>query len=290
MKSKNAGNASSKSISRQWLTEALDLCRDTRWLLDPAAQADQMSPEFAQRLEGAANVAFGTRKVRKEQQRIGFGALSFCRYVEGLAELSSVSLEPILAWLGLCTEDLQVPNARTARALARLAREMGLLKVGTISIDGTHIKANASKYRSVRYDRLKELDKKLREDIESLMKQAESADTGNEEKEKDRLPEEIGRRKALAEKIAEAKKRLESREREDDDDKDDNQSNDEASKKQQPKKQRRPRRRWKPPRRLRWKLQLKKPLLQVLLLQRQLPRQPPRKQQPVLHFSHNPLL
>lgn len=119
----------------------------------------------------------------------------------------------------------------------RLAREMGLLRVGTISVDGTHIKANASKYRSVRYDRLKELDKKLREDIESLMKQAESADTGNEEHEKDRLPEEIGRRKALAEKIAEAKKRLENREREDDDDKDDDQSNDEVSKKQSKKPQ-----------------------------------------------------
>ena len=39
----------------------------------------------------------------------------------------------------------------------RLAAEMKLLKVGTVSVDGTHIRANASKHKSVRYDRAGEL-------------------------------------------------------------------------------------------------------------------------------------
>ena len=106
----------------------------------------------------------------------------------------------------------------------RLAREMGLLKVGTISIDGTHVKANASKYRSVRYDRLKELDEKLREDIKELMKQAEAADKAGEQ-EHDRLPQEIGRREALAERIAEAIRELEDRENEREEDQRDEESN-----------------------------------------------------------------
>ena len=37
--------------------------------------------------------------------------------------------------------------------VVNLAREMGVVKVGTVSVDGTHIKANASKHKSVRYDR-----------------------------------------------------------------------------------------------------------------------------------------
>ena len=107
----------------------------------------------------------------------------------------------------------------------RLAREMGLLKVGTISIDGTHVKANASKYRSVRYDRLKELDVKLREDIKELMEKAETADKAGEQ-EHDRLPQEIGRREALSERITEAIQELENREKEREEDQADEESND----------------------------------------------------------------
>lgn len=57
-----------------------------------------------------------------------------------------------------------------------LARETGLLRVGTVSIDGTKIDANASKIRSLRYDRAKELRAKLAADITALTAQAEAAD------------------------------------------------------------------------------------------------------------------
>ena len=57
-----------------------------------------------------------------------------------------------------------------------LAREAGLLRVGTVSIDGTKIDADASKIRSVRYDRAKELRSKLAADIAGLTAQAEAAD------------------------------------------------------------------------------------------------------------------
>ena len=82
----------------------------------------------------------------------------------------------------------------------RLAQKMGLLKVGTVSVDGTHIKANASKHKGVRYDRAGELEKLLRKDIEELMARAEKSDTeasGDDQK----LPQEIARREALLEKM-----------------------------------------------------------------------------------------
>jgi transposase len=92
----------------------------------------------------------------------------------------------------------------------QLARQMGLLKLGTVSVDGTHIKANASKHKSVRYDRAGELEKLLRRDIEELLARAEKADrqeTGDEQK----LPQEIARREALLEKMRWARQELEKR-------------------------------------------------------------------------------
>ena len=92
----------------------------------------------------------------------------------------------------------------------RLAREMGLLKVGTVSVDGTHIKANASKHKSVRYDRAGELEQQLRKDIEELLARAEKSDT-EAMADDQRLPQEIARREALLEKMLWARQELEKR-------------------------------------------------------------------------------
>jgi transposase len=92
----------------------------------------------------------------------------------------------------------------------RLASEMKLLKVGTVSVDGTHIRANASKHKSVRYDRAGELERKLRGDVEELLGKAEKQDL-HEEADGQSLPEEIARRERLREKMLEARRRLEER-------------------------------------------------------------------------------
>lgn len=103
--------------------------------------------------------------------------------------------------------------------LLRLAREMGLVTVGTVSVDGTHIRANASKQKSVRYDRAGELERKLREDIEELLTEAEHSDA-TEEADAQRLPEEIARRERLREKLLQARAELERRAAEKDRDND----------------------------------------------------------------------
>ena len=92
-----------------------------------------------------------------------------------------------------------------------LARESGLLRVGTVSIDGTKLDANASKIRSVRYDRAKELRSRLAADIAALTAKAEAADA--EDFDPQALPAEIARRETLQAKLDAACARLEAQAR-----------------------------------------------------------------------------
>jgi transposase len=89
-----------------------------------------------------------------------------------------------------------------------LARESGLLRLGTVSIDGTKIDANASKIRSVRYDRAKQLRAKLAADIADLTARAETADAADHDPQA--LPAELARREALKAKLDAAGVRLEA--------------------------------------------------------------------------------
>ncbi len=92
----------------------------------------------------------------------------------------------------------------------KLARELKLLKVGTVSIDGTHIKANASKFHNVGYKRACELEQQLKLEISELMQKAESADASTVD-DGQQLPEELACREALREKVAQAQHKLEER-------------------------------------------------------------------------------
>jgi transposase len=91
-----------------------------------------------------------------------------------------------------------------------LARELNLLKVGTVSVDGTHLRANASKHRNVTYQRAGELMGQLELEVQQLLKQAEQADN-REREEGQRLPQEMARREQLQAKLKQARQRLEQR-------------------------------------------------------------------------------
>ena len=99
------------------------------------------------------------------------------------------------------------------RQLLLLARQMKLLKVGTVSVDGTHIKANASKYKNIRYDRIDELTRQIDTDIDTLMAEAHAADAEDDE-DGQRIPENIARRDVLRAKIQQAKAAIEEQARE----------------------------------------------------------------------------
>lgn len=98
-----------------------------------------------------------------------------------------------------------------------LAKETGLLQVGIVSVDGTKIDANASKIKSIRYDRICALREKLAADIADLMARAEAADNTDSDDGLS-LPDEIARRQTLKTKLDLAAKRLEEAAREDHDD------------------------------------------------------------------------
>ena len=81
-----------------------------------------------------------------------------------------------------------------------LAKELKLLRVGTVSVDGTKVDANANKRNSIRYDRAGALREQLRGEIEGLLDQAEHADT-DEAPDPQGLPEELSRRDKLRAKL-----------------------------------------------------------------------------------------
>ena len=91
-----------------------------------------------------------------------------------------------------------------------LAKELKLVKLGVVSVDGSKFEANASKHRSVRYDRAGELIDQLRLEIADLMERAEAADDGTAE-DPQALPREIARREALCARLDAARRRLEAR-------------------------------------------------------------------------------
>jgi transposase len=90
-----------------------------------------------------------------------------------------------------------------------LARASGLVRLGTVAIDGTKLDANASKIRSVRHDRAEQLRAKLAEDIAALTAQAEAADAADLP-DPQALPAEIARREALKARLDAACARLEA--------------------------------------------------------------------------------
>lgn len=90
-----------------------------------------------------------------------------------------------------------------------LAREMKLLKLGCVSLDGTHIHASASKDKNVTYERAGQLREQLRGDVQELLAQAEAAD--REDQDPQKLPEEIARREKLLRKMDEACAQIEAR-------------------------------------------------------------------------------
>ena len=89
-----------------------------------------------------------------------------------------------------------------------LAKELKLLRVGRVSVDGTKVKANASRRRSIRYDRAVELREQLRGEVKDLLGRAERADN-EETADPQQLPKELARRAQLASQLDAACARLE---------------------------------------------------------------------------------
>jgi transposase len=90
-----------------------------------------------------------------------------------------------------------------------MALECGAIKLGRVSLDGTKLKANASKHKAMSYGRMKEKQLQLKEEVKQLLEQAEAADEAEDRqygsKRGDELPEELQRRETRLAKIKQAK-------------------------------------------------------------------------------------
>ena len=103
--------------------------------------------------------------------------------------------------------------------VVQTAQEVGLIKLGTVAIDGSKVKANASKHKSMSYKRMKEEEKRLRKEIRELLAKAKQADDQEDkrygkDRRGDELPEELARREGRLQAIKAARQRLEARQRE----------------------------------------------------------------------------
>ena len=91
-----------------------------------------------------------------------------------------------------------------------LAREMGLLKLGTVALDGTKIHANASRHSSLSYEHAGKIEAQLQAEVSELMARAEAADAA-EEADGMSIPDELARREDRLAKLAEARAKIEAR-------------------------------------------------------------------------------
>lgn len=90
-----------------------------------------------------------------------------------------------------------------------IAKELKMLKLGNVSVDGSKFKANASKHSAMSYGHARKLEKRLEEEIEQLLKLAQKTD--DEEQLELDIPKEIELREKRLDKIREAKKVIEKR-------------------------------------------------------------------------------
>jgi len=98
----------------------------------------------------------------------------------------------------------------------RLARELGVPRVGRVAIDGSKVQANASKHKAMSYGRMREKTTQLRDEVTALLAQAEAADAQDDaaegaDRRGDEWPAELKRREDRLVRIKEAQQALEAR-------------------------------------------------------------------------------
>lgn len=117
--------------------------------------------------------------------------------------IASFRQQHLEALAGLFTQALQ------------LCQKAGLVKLGHVAIDGTKLKANASKHKAMSYERMGSAEEKLQQQVEDLLRQAEATDAAEDAQygkgnRGDELPVELQRRESRLQKIREAKAALEA--------------------------------------------------------------------------------
>src|SRR6476661_3093084 len=94
-----------------------------------------------------------------------------------------------------------------------VAREMGVLKMGTVALDGTKIHANASRHSALSYEHAGRIEAQLKAEVAELLAKAEAADRADLPDGLS-IPDELARREERLAKLAEARAKIETRAKE----------------------------------------------------------------------------
>ena len=105
--------------------------------------------------------------------------------------------------------------------VVQIAREAGVVQLGALAVDGSKVKANASKHKAMSYGRMRQEEQRLREEIAALLAKANAVDAAEDvehgrDVRGDELPAELQLREPRLAKIAAAKARVEARQAEED--------------------------------------------------------------------------
>ena len=95
----------------------------------------------------------------------------------------------------------------------KLAREMGVLQLGTVALDGTKVHANASRHSALSYEHAGKIEAQLKAEVADLLAKAEAADQADVP-DGMTIPDELARRQARLAKLAEARAKIEARAKE----------------------------------------------------------------------------
>jgi len=212
--------------------ECVTIDRDTPYLLSPSVQdylpEDHLArfvAEMVDQLDMSTLLGVYAGKGKKPYHPAMLVALLFYGYATGT--FSSRKLEKAtydsIAYRYLCANthpDHDTIASFRKRFLKELegffveillvGQAMGLVKLGTVSLDGTKIKANASKHKALSWAHANKLEAQLQAEVDELLRLAEEADNSALPEEMT-IPEELKRREARLAKIAEAKAEIQAR-------------------------------------------------------------------------------
>jgi len=146
--------------------------------------------------------AYSSRRIQKLCERDAAYRVIVGNDVPNFRTISDFRKDHLLALQGLFVQVLM------------LCRQAGLVTVGLVSLDGTKVKANASRHKAMSYEYMQKEEERLQKEIAELLSKAESTDAAEDElhgreARGDELPAELARRETRLAKIQEAKKALE---------------------------------------------------------------------------------
>ncbi len=181
--------------------EQLDLTELTRQYAGRGSAAHHPAVLLGLLIYGYATGVPSSRKI----ERATYDSVAF-RYIAANTHPDHDTLANFRRRFGAQLEQLFVQ-------VLMLAREMGMLKMGKISVDGSKIKANASKHSALSWGHLNKIEQQLQQEVQQLIALADSEDRKKVPDGMD-VPQEIARRQERLAALDEAKRKLEARAKE----------------------------------------------------------------------------